>query len=99
MVREFSRIFFQKKFWIALVLSILLFQGLETFLEEVFGLNLDHYLAFGGGIGFVIIYGFKFHILCCLIPTLMATLLCLKRGKHKCSDCHHPLDEKSVAKQ
>lgn len=96
MMREFLKIFLQKKFWIALIISILLFQGIETFLEEIFGLSLDHYLALGGGVGFVVIYGFKFHILCCLIPTLMATLVCLKQGKYRCSDCHHTPDEEKV---
>lgn len=85
----FFKMFLQKRFWIALVISTLLFQGLESFLELVFDIHLDHLLAFGGGVGFIVIYGLKFHILCCIIPTMMATLVCLRKGKHNCSDHHH----------
>lgn len=80
--------FFSKEFVITFVLTYFLFEGLESVLHEWFEIDLHHLLSFGGGLGFLVLYGFKFHILCCIIPTTIATVSCLRKGEHKCTDCH-----------
>ena len=68
-----------------LLVSFLAFDGLEHLLELHFGIDLHHLLSFGG-VGTLIILGFKFHILCCGVPMLISTLICVrKRHKH----CEH----------
>jgi len=63
------------------LVSFILFEIIERILEWKFGIDL-HAMKWGW-IGFIIIYGFKFHIFCCLLPFLFASYKC----KHK--KCHH----------
>jgi hypothetical protein len=86
--------FLSKEFLLTAVVTYFLFEGIESLLHSLFDIDLHHLLSFGGSFGFIVLYGFKFHILCCIIPTVIATVSCLREGKHKCTDCHdqHPKD-------
>jgi hypothetical protein len=65
------------------IVSLIIFELLEHTLEYIFGIDL-HNLKWGW-IGFLIIYGFKFHIFCCLLPFLWAKYKC----RHKNCDHDH----------
>jgi hypothetical protein len=63
------------------IISLIFFQIIEWSLHHFIGLDL-HNLEFGW-IGLTIIYGFKYHIFCCLIPAIWAGWKC----RHK--SCQH----------
>jgi len=63
------------------IISLIFFQIIEWSLHHFIGLDL-HNLEFGW-IGLIIIYGFKYHIFCCLIPAIWAGWKC----RHK--SCQH----------
>ena len=63
------------------VLSFIFFQIIEKSLEYFFHLDL-HNMEWGW-LGLTIVYGFKYHIFCCLIPALWAGWKC----RHK--NCKH----------
>lgn len=69
------------KFIIVFILSFIGIELLELLLEHIFGVNLESMKW--GWAGFVLIYGFKFHIFCCLLPAIFASYKC----RHK--KCHH----------
>lgn len=75
------------RFLVTLMISFLVFSGLERLLDVLFGISLDNLLTFGG-IGFVVLMGLKFHVFCCIIPTAISTLLCIRRRHNHC-DCKH----------
>jgi hypothetical protein len=68
------------KFILVFIVSFLIFEGIEMLISHFF--NIDLQMKWGW-IGFIIFYGFKFHIFCCLIPALWAGYKC----RHK--KCHH----------
>lgn len=74
-------------FLLILVVTSLIFEGIEHLLHEFWDIHLDHYLTFGG-VGFVVLWGFKFHVFCCLIPAAITTLICIKTNKECCDHNH-----------
>lgn len=56
-----------KNLFVTILISFLVFNGIELFIDKVFHIDLHHLLSFGG-IGTIIIIGFKFHIFCCILP-------------------------------
>jgi len=69
------------KFIIIFILTFLLMEGIELGIEYFFNIDL-HELKWGW-VGFIIVYGFKYHIFCCLIPAIWAGYKC----RHK--KCEH----------
>lgn len=67
------------------IVSFFLFEGLEIILEKTIGLDL-HNLEIGW-FTFVVIYGFKFHILCCILPMIWAAYKC-RHNSCEHSHCH-----------
>ncbi len=74
-----------KKFLITFVLSFIAFYLLEHLVSYVFDIDIDNLeVGWLGWLGFIILYGFKFHIFCCLIPLLFTTYKCRhKKCKHE----------------
>jgi len=73
---------------IILIISFLAFEGIEHLLHEFFNIDLEHLLAFGG-VGTVILFGFKFHIFCCAIPATIAAFLCARKKHDHCEHRDH----------
>lgn len=69
------------KFLLNLIISYIIFHIFEHIIFELFEFN-SIFLKFGW-IGWVLIYGFKYHIICCLVPILYSGWKC----KH--SSCEH----------
>lgn len=69
------------KFIIIFILSFLLVEGIELALDSFFHFN-PHNLKWGW-LGFIVIYGFKYHIFCCLLPGIWATYQCRHKCKHE----------------
>lgn len=70
------------KFILIFALSFLVIEGIEFTIDEIFNINL-HHLKWGW-IGFIILYGFKYHIFCCLIPAIWIGYKCShKTCKHE----------------
>jgi len=69
------------KFIIIFILTFLLMEGIELGIEYFFNIDL-HELKWGW-VGFIILYGFKYHIFCCLVPAIWAGYKC----RHK--KCEH----------
>ena len=69
------------KFITIFILTFLLMEGFEFSIEYFF--NIDLFELKWGWLGFIIVYGFKYHIFCCLIPALWAGYKC----RHK--NCEH----------
>lgn len=66
-----------KKFLITFLLSLIGFYILETLISILFGIDMDNLdLGWLGWLGFVIVYGFKTHIICCVLPFLFTTYKC-----------------------
>lgn len=73
-----------KKFLIYFVISFIVFYIAEHSISYYFGIDLDNLeLGWLGWFGIVIFYGFKFHIICCLLPFLFSAYKC----RHK--KCEH----------
>jgi hypothetical protein len=74
------------KFIIIFILTFLLMEGIELSIEHFFNIDL-HELKWGW-VGFIIVYGFKYHIFCCLIPAIWAGYKCRhKKCEHE--HCEH----------
>jgi len=69
------------KFIIIFILTFLLMEGIELGIEYFFNIDL-HELKWGW-VGFIIVYGFKYHIFCCLVPAIWTGYKC----RHK--KCEH----------
>lgn len=69
------------KFLTIFALTFILMEVAEHAIEHIFDIDL-HNLEWGW-IGFIIVYGFKYHIFCCLIPALWAGYKC----RH--TECDH----------
>lgn len=69
------------QFSIILIFSFLVFESTEWILEEYFEFNLE-YISLGW-FGLVLFWGFKSHLLCCLVPAIWAGYKC----RHK--SCKH----------
>jgi hypothetical protein len=68
------------RFAIVAVLSFIAFEAVEHSLSHFFGIELDEVGTGAGWVLLVIAYGFKTHILCCLVPLLWAAYRCRHRG-------------------
>lgn len=75
-----------KSFIITFVISLLIFEGIEHLLLDLFNIDLESYLTIGG-LGFIILWGFKFHIICCIIPAGVAAFMS-HRERHSCDQCN-----------
>jgi hypothetical protein len=66
------------------LVSYILFALFEFIMLKIFNINFDK-LEYGwlGYFGILLIYGFKYHIICCLIPLIYTTYVC----RHK--KCGH----------
>jgi len=66
------------RFALVTAASFIAFEAVEHGLEHLFGIELH---ALGAGwLAIVIAYGFKTHIICCLVPLLWAAYKCRHRG-------------------
>lgn len=74
---------FTLRFLIILIASFVIFEAVEHLLEHLVGLDLANFLSLGG-VGVVIFAGFKFHIICCAIPALCATVYCTYKNNKYC---------------
>ena len=72
------------KFLIIFILSFISLELIEYLVSLYFNLRLDSLKW--GWLAFIILYGFKYHIFCCLLPTIWASYKC--RHKHKCNHEH-----------
>lgn len=63
------------------IISFVILEIFEFIIFKIF--DFDPHQLQWGWIGFILIYGFKYHIFCCLIPAIWAGYKC----KHK--DCKH----------
>ena len=79
-----------RKFIITFIISFIVFYLLEHLISILFNIDIDN-LDWGwlGWLGFIIMYGFKFHIICCLIPFLFTSYKC----RHK--KCEHEYCDKN----
>jgi len=64
------------------LISFLVMELIEFLIKTIFNVDL-HGLKIGW-FGFLLLYGFKYHILCCLLPAIWTTYKC----KHK-TKCNH----------
>jgi hypothetical protein len=70
------------KFIIIFILSFIVMEGIERLLENIFHIDLNNLKW--GWLGLMILYGFKFHIFCCLLPAIFASYKCRhKKCKHE----------------
>jgi len=69
------------KFLVIFIFSFILIESIEWILMDYFHYNFEYVTI--GWLGFVIFYGFKFHIFCCLAPMIWAGYKC----RHK--SCEH----------
>lgn len=65
------------------VLTFILVELVEDYLFKYFGLDLSG-IKFGW-LAFFLFYGFKYHVICCLIPLIWAAYQC----RHKKCDHDH----------
>jgi len=75
------------RFLIFFAISFLLIEGIEHILHEVFDIHMNGWFSWGG-LGVIILFGFKFHMICCVIPSIIAAILCIKK-RHKHCDHDH----------
>lgn len=70
-----------KKFIIVFIATFIGFHLLEELISYYFGISMDNLnLGWLGWLGFIIMYGFKLHIFCCLLPLLFTTYKCRHKG-------------------
>ena len=80
-----------KKFIIIFIVSFIIFYILEQVISYIFNIDLDTLeLGWLGWLGFIIAYGFKYHIFCCLIPLIYTSYKC----RHKKCEHDHCNSEK-----
>jgi len=68
-------------FLLVFMISFIVMELIEKSISHYF--NYDIHNLKWGWLGFMIIYGFKFHIFCCILPAIWASYKC----KHK--KCKH----------
>jgi len=69
------------KFIIIFIISFLITELSEYLLDVYFG--IDFKFLTWGWLGLMLMYGFKYHIICCLVPAIWAGYKC----RHK--KCEH----------
>lgn len=70
-------------FLVITLLSFFLFEAIEHLIFEEFNIDLAGIKI--GWLAIILIYGFKYHIICCLVPLIWATYQC----RHKKCDHEH----------
>ena len=78
--------YYMRKFIIIFIISFITFSVIEYLVSLFF--DIDKYVAGLGWLGYtgvIILYGFKYHIFCCLIPFLFTSYKC----RHKKCDHEH----------
>jgi NADH:ubiquinone oxidoreductase subunit 3 (subunit A) len=70
------------RFFFIAVISFFVFEVIEHLLLDIFNISIESLEL--GWFTFIIIYGFKFHILCCVVPMIWAAYKC----KHSCDHDH-----------
>lgn len=81
-----------KKFIIIFIVSFIIFYILEHVISYIFNIDLDTLeLGWLGWLGFIIAYGFKYHIICCLIPLIFTSYKC----RHKKCEHDHCITHKN----
>lgn len=78
---------FTKQFILSLLASYLLFEGIEHILLEMFQIDLGHILSLGG-IFTILLFGIKYHILCCILPAVGSAAYCTYKSKRHCNHKH-----------
>lgn len=73
------------KFIIVFISTFILLEIIEFSISYFF--NIDLKSLKWGWFGFMIVYGFKYHIFCCLIPAIWASYKC-RHKKCKHTHCH-----------
>ena len=81
------------KFMIIFILSFIIMEGIEMLLENIFHINIVNIKW--GWLGLMILYGFKFHIFCCLLPAIFASYKCRHK---KCKHEHCETNNKDIKK-
>ena len=67
-------------FIIYFIFSFIAIEIIERIIEYYFGINI---LLELGWFGIVLLYGFKTHIICCILPALYSGYKCRHKCKHK----------------
>ena len=80
--------FISIRFVLTLLISYLVFSGIELLIDRAFHVDLHHILAMGG-VGTVIILGFKLHLFCCVLPAAVSAAWCARRKHRHCSHRDH----------
>jgi hypothetical protein len=76
------------RFITVFIISFIIMEIIEKSIEYFF--NVDMHNLKWGWLGFLVIYGFKWHIFCCLIPAIWASYKCRhKKCKHDYCDAVH----------
>ena len=74
------------RFIIVFALSLLGFELVELIIEKAFGLNIHNLeVVWLGG---VLVFLFKSHIICCIIPAIWSSYKCHHKEKKKCNHEH-----------
>lgn len=76
-----------RNFIITVITSFLCFEGIEKLVQIFFGIDFGNILAFGG-VGTIILLGFKFHIFCCILPMAISTWICTRTSHKHCKHKH-----------
>jgi hypothetical protein len=84
------------RFAMVSVLSFIAIEAIERGLSHFLGIEMDNIGVGAGWLLLVVGYGFKTHIICCIVPMLWAAYRCRHRGcdhDHcKTEDKDEPLD-------
>jgi len=73
------------KFIIIFILTFILLEIVEFLISYFFDVNVKNLKW--GWLGIMIVYGFKYHIICCLVPIIWAAYKCRhKKCKHEHCD-------------
>lgn len=73
------------KFIIIFILTFILLEIVEFLISYFFDVNVKNLKW--GWLGIMIVYGFKYHIICCLVPAIWASYKCRhKKCKHEHCD-------------
>lgn len=70
------------RFILVAAVSFILIELVEHLVLEPLGFQIENIEL--GWLTFIVIFGFKFHIICCILPMLWAAYKC----RHKCDHDH-----------
>jgi biotin transporter BioY len=72
------------RFMKVFIISLVIMEILEHSFEYFFGIP-DLVQFEWGWLAFIVVYGLKFHVFCCIIPAVWTTYRC----RHKKNKCNH----------